>query len=119
MSKKKSNNNTADMLDDTLVSKEASKVAPVEAGKEVSLKEMSKTGPYAFNSKNYKLLLVGLAINVFGFILMIGGGADDPNEFDADALFSTLRITIAPMFIVLGYAVIMYSIMKKPKADKQ
>ena len=50
---------------------------------------------------------------------MIGGGAEDPNEFHAETLFSTVRITISPMFIVLGYAVIMYAIMKKPKpADK-
>lgn len=103
------------MLDDGLVSKEESNVTPVASGVEVSLKEYSKSAPYAFNSKNYKLLLIGLAINVFGFILMIGGGAEDPNEFHAETLFSTVRITISPMFIVLGYAVIMYAIMKKPK----
>ncbi|NRA12449.1 MAG: DUF3098 domain-containing protein [Crocinitomicaceae bacterium] len=91
----------------------------MQTGADVSLKEYNKTAPYAFSNKNYKLLLAGLGINVLGFILMIGGGADDPNEFHEDALFSTLRITIAPMFIVFGYAVIMYAIMKKPKsADK-
>ena len=85
----------------------------------MSLKEYNKNAPYAFNEKNYKLLLIGLAINVLGFILMIGGGAEDPNEFNEDELFSTVRITIAPMFIVLGYAVIMYAIMKKPKSEGQ
>jgi hypothetical protein len=119
MSKKKSNKNAADMLDDNLVSKVEPKTTPIATGAEVSLKEYSKSAPYAFNNKNYKLLLIGLAINVFGFILMIGGGAEDPNEFHAETLFSTVRITISPMFIVLGYAVIMYAIMKKPKpADK-
>ncbi len=107
------------MLDDNLVSKEEPKVSPLGTGAEVSLKEYNETAPYAFNKKNYKLLLIGLAINVFGFILMLGGGAEDPNEFHAETLFSTVRITISPMFIVLGYAVIMYSIMKRPKsADK-
>ena len=86
--------------------------------KEVSLKEFSKNAPYAFNAKNYKLLLIGLAINILGFILMIGGAAEDPNEFNADELFGTVRITIAPMFIVLGYIVILYAIMKKPKTNQ-
>jgi hypothetical protein len=73
---------------------------------------------FAFQPENYKLLLVGLAINILGFILMIGGATDDPTKFDGEALFSSVRITIAPILIVLGYIVIMYSIMKKPKTDK-
>jgi len=86
--------------------------------KEVSLKDFSKKAPYAFSAKNYKLLLIGLAINILGFILMIGGAAEDPNEFNAEELFGTVRITIAPMFIVLGYIVILYAIMKKPKTNQ-
>lgn len=70
---------------------------------------------FAFQPQNYKLLLIGLAINVLGFILMIGGGTDDPTKFDGDALFSHTRITIAPFLIVAGYAVMIYSIMRKPK----
>lgn len=70
---------------------------------------------FAFRRENYRLLLIGLGINILGFILMIGGGTDDPNKFDGDALFSTTRITIAPMLIIAGYLVIMYSIMKKKK----
>ena len=46
---------------------------------------------------------------------MIGGGSEDPNKFDGEALFSTVRITIAPIFILAGYGVILYSIMKKTK----
>ncbi len=86
--------------------------------KQVSWKEYSKSAPFSFNSQNYKLLLIGLGINILGFILMIGGGSDDPNTFDASALFSHVRITIAPMLIVAGYLVIMYAIMKRPKSDK-
>ena len=72
---------------------------------------------FAFRPENYKLLLIGLGINILGFILMIGGGTDDPNKFDSDALFSDTRITIAPMLIIAGYLVIMYSIMKKKKTN--
>ncbi len=72
---------------------------------------------FGFSEKNYKLLLAGLGVNVLGFLLMIGGGSDDPNKFDASALFSNVRITIAPALIVLGYIAIIYAIMKKPQAD--
>lgn len=70
---------------------------------------------FGFQAENYKILLIGLAINVIGFLLMIGGGSEDPNKFDGEALFSTVRITIAPIFILVGYGVILFSIMKKPK----
>lgn len=73
---------------------------------------------FGFQPENYKLLLIGLAINVLGFLLMIGGAAEDPNTFNESELFSTRRITIAPMLIVAGYVVIMYAIMKKKKVTK-
>ena len=85
----------------------------------VSVKEFNNTAPFSFSAKNYKLLLIGLGINILGFILMIGGAAEDPNEFDASELFSHTRITIAPMLIVAGYVVIAYAIMKKPKHDSK
>ncbi|MFM7566531.1 MAG: DUF3098 domain-containing protein [Flavobacteriales bacterium] len=68
---------------------------------------------FGFNPKNYKLLLGGLLVNIVGFLLMIGGGSDDPNTFNESELFSPIRITLAPFLIVLGYVVIFYSIMKK------
>jgi hypothetical protein len=83
----------------------------------VSLKEYSKTAPFAFDAKNYRLLLIGLAINILGFVLMIGGASEDPNQFNGDELFSNTRITIAPILIVLGYVVVFYSIMKKNKEN--
>lgn len=70
---------------------------------------------FGFHPENYRLLFIGLAINVLGYILMIGGGADDPSQFDGDALFSHVRITISPMLIVIGYIIMIYAIMKKPK----
>ena len=70
---------------------------------------------FGFDPANYKWLYIGLAINILGFLLMIGGGSDDPNVFKADELFSSVRITIAPMLIVAGYVVIFYAIMKRNK----
>jgi hypothetical protein len=70
---------------------------------------------FAFQKENYKWLIIGLVINVIGFILMIGGGSDDPNKFDAAELFSPVRLTVSPILIVAGYIVMIYAIMKKPK----
>jgi hypothetical protein len=56
---------------------------------------------------------IGLAINVVGFLLMIGGGSEDPSKFDANELFSFQRITLSPILIIAGYIVILYSIMKR------
>lgn len=79
-----------------------------------------KKSQFGFQPENYKILLIGLAINILGFLLMIGGAAQDPNTFDESEIFSPRRITIAPMLIVAGYIVIMYAIMKKKKkANKE
>ncbi len=78
---------------------------------------MEKLKHFGFKPENYKWLLIGLAINIVGFILMIGGAAQNPNEFNESELFGTTRITIAPMFIVAGYVVIIYAIMRKPKSN--
>ncbi len=81
--------------------------------------EEKKKVLFSFQKENYKFLLIGLAVNILGFILMIGGGTDDPAKFDGDALFSPMRITIAPILIVAGYVIIMYGIMRKPKSDSK
>ena len=78
---------------------------------------MSKIKHFGFNPKNYKFLIIGLIINVLGFVLMIGGGSEDPSKFNAEELFSPIRITLAPFLIILGYVVIFYAIMKKNPSD--
>lgn len=75
-----------------------------------------KKHEFAFKPENYRLLLIGLGINILGFILMIGGGTENPSKFDGDALFSHTRITLAPMLIIAGYLVIIYAIMRKKKS---
>ncbi|MFP5471098.1 MAG: DUF3098 domain-containing protein [Bacteroidia bacterium] len=69
--------------------------------------------------ENYKLILIGLAVIVLGFILMAGGGSEDPNVFLEEELFSFRRITLAPALVIGGYIFIVYAIMKKPKATKK
>ena len=82
------------------------------------MSEKQKT--FVFNRSNYILLLIGIGLNIIGFILMIGGAAETKEAFNEDELFSHIRITLSPILIVLGYIVIIYSIMKKPKeVEKQ
>lgn len=72
------------------------------------------TFTFAFDKKNYKLLLIGLGFIIIGFLLMIGGGSDDPNVF-SDRIFSFRRMTLAPILILIGYVIEIFAIMKKPK----
>ena len=77
-------------------------------------KEVRKTG-FAFGKENYRILIIGVVIVVIGYLLMVGGGSDDPNQFHADEIFSTRRITIAPIVILTGFVVVLFGIMKKSK----
>jgi len=74
---------------------------------------------FLFNRSNYILLIIGVVLNIVGFLLMIGGAAENLDDFNADELFSHTRLTVAPILILLGYVVIIYSIMKKPKTISQ
>lgn len=69
-----------------------------------------------FDKGNYRLMLIGLVIMIAGFLLMVGGKSDDPKVFDAEAIYSFQRITLAPILIVGGLIVEIFAIMKKPKA---
>jgi hypothetical protein len=75
---------------------------------------LAKPGDYAFNKDNYKLMLIGLALIILGFILMIGGGSNDPAVFNP-AIFDFQRLTLSPLLIIAGYIVEIFAIMKKPK----
>ena len=68
-----------------------------------------------FLKQNFKLLIIGIVIIIIGFTLMAGGGSEDPNVFNGDELFSSRRITIAPITVLIGYLIIILAIMKKPK----
>ncbi len=68
---------------------------------------------FALGRENYKLMAIGFGIIVIGFLLMIGGKTDDPNEF-SDAIFSFRRITLAPLIVLAGFVFEIWAIMKKP-----
>lgn len=72
---------------------------------------------FALTMENYKLMLIGFAVIVVGFILMTGGGTTDPNVFNADEIFSFRRVTLAPIVVVAGFIFEIYAIMKRPKSN--
>ncbi len=77
-------------------------------------KPEEKIVEFALGRENYILLIIGFAIIIFGFILMIGGKAENPNEFNEE-IFSFRRITLAPIIVLFGFLFEIYAIMKKPK----
>jgi hypothetical protein len=76
-------------------------------------KPEDKKVEFALGRENYILLIIGFAIIIFGFLLMIGGKADNPNEFN-EKVFSFRRITLAPIIVLFGFIFEIYAIMKKP-----
>ncbi len=77
-------------------------------------KETRKPG-FAFSKENYRILIAGVVIVIIGYLLMIGGGSDDPNQFNADEIFSFRRITLSPIVILTGFVVVLFGIMKKSR----
>jgi len=79
-------------------------------------KEQESKFVFAFNKTNYTILIAGLLILILGFLLMAGGGSDDPEVF-SDALFGFRRLTLAPILILLGYIIEIFAIMYRPKVS--
>ena len=69
-----------------------------------------------FAKENFTWMLIGGVIIALGMFLMSGGKSTDPNVFDTKEVYSTTRITIAPLLILLGLVVEIYAIFKKPIA---
>lgn len=69
---------------------------------------------FLFESINYKILLIGIAVIALGFILMSGGGSKDPNVFNEE-IFNFRRIRLAPTTVLIGFGITIYSIFKKSK----
>jgi membrane-bound ClpP family serine protease len=69
---------------------------------------------FAFGPTNYKIMIAGIVVILIGFILMVGGGSKDPNVFNPE-IFSTQRITVAPIVVLIGFAIEVFAIVYKPK----
>lgn len=90
------------------------------AGAKPSKYAKSKTEPYfLFDKENYMLMIGGVALIFIGFMLMSGGKSPNPHEFHPEEIYSFRRITLAPVVVLLGFAVEVFAIMKKPKENNQ
>lgn len=76
--------------------------------------EEKKETTMVFSLVNYILMGAGLVLLAVGYILLAGGGSDDPNVFNP-AMFDTRRLYVAPILIVLGFVVEIAAIMYKKK----
>lgn len=75
-------------------------------------KEQSKS-EFIFGKKNYKFMFIGLLFIALGFILMAGGGSDDPSVWN-DAVFNFRRIRLAPTLVIIGFGIQIYAILLNP-----
>ena len=67
-----------------------------------------------FGKLNYILLVVGIVVLAIGYLLLSGGGSDDPNVFNYD-MFNSRRLVVAPIVIVIGLLLEIAAIMLRPK----
>lgn len=75
-----------------------------------------KSTPSIFTKDNYRWMLIGLAVIAAGMLLMSGGKSNtDPTVFNKAAVYSTTRITIAPILILLGLVIGIFAIFKNPR----
>ena len=81
----------------------------------------AENNTFYFSKGNFRLMLIGLGLIAFGFILMMGYGANtkpdgsfDPNYWNDD-IFSVVRIRIAPLLVVVGFVVQVVAILKRNK----
>jgi len=86
--------------------------------KEITKKEMvektedQKVMP--FGKQNYIIVLIGIALIALGFVLMIGGGSNDPDVFN-EKMFNFQRLTLAPILVLAGFVVEIVAIFWKGK----
>ena len=73
---------------------------------------MNKKNKLLFGKRNYKFMIIGLFFIAVGFILMSGGGSDDPNIFNEE-IYSFRRIRLAPILVITGFIIEVYAILTK------
>lgn len=81
-------------------------------------KQLSAAENSLFTKDNYMWMVIGIVVMAIGFFLMSGGKSADPKVFNKDEVYSTTRITIAPLLIIAGLVIEIFAIMKKPKATE-
>lgn len=81
------------------------------------MNKLKSNSGFAFSRMNYILMVIGVVFILVGFLLMVGGGSDDPNVFNPE-IFSFRRITLAPIVVMIGFIIEIAAIMYKPKNEQ-
>ena len=77
-----------------------------------------KASPSMFGKENYVWMAVGLVVITIGMFLMSGGKSNEnPTVFDAEAVYSSTRITVAPIVILAGLVIEIFAIFRNPKSS--
>ena len=76
---------------------------------------VTKSSAPLFTRENYLWMLGGIVVIALGMLLMSGGKSTNPAEFDQKQVYSTTRITIAPLLIIIGLGIEVVAIFRKPK----
>lgn len=77
--------------------------------------ELKKSGPVGevtYEMKQYRYVLIGLALLTIGFILMSGGSMPSPDVWDEDLIYGFRRTVAAPIFILAGLICQIWAIFK-------
>ena len=98
----------------TVTTKQGEQTVQVKETKVTSAAVRPAIAPF-FTKYNYRWMLIGGIVIIMGMFLMSGGKNQNPNTFDYNVVYSTTRITIAPILIILGLLIEVYAIFKKPK----
>ena len=77
-------------------------------------KNKKKSEDFIFEKKNFQVMLVGIIFICVGFVLMSGGGSDDPNVFNPE-IYNFRRIRLAPTLVLIGFAIQVYAILLNPR----
>jgi hypothetical protein len=77
-------------------------------------KEIKQVVDFPFGRENYIWMLAGIGLVFLGFVFMVGGGSEDPAVWNP-AIYSPMRITVAPILVIAGFVVEVFAIIKKAK----
>ena len=76
--------------------------------------DMKNEKEFLFGKRAYRIMGLGIVLIIVGFVLMTGGGSDDPNVFNPE-IYSPLRIRVAPTLVLAGFAVLVVAILATKK----
>ena len=78
------------------------------------MESKKKPKSFLFGKRNYQILFVAFALVTLGYILMAGGGSDDPNILNPE-IFNFRRFSLAPTLVIFGFGIAIYAILAQDK----